>query len=105
GYRLNAREVIHRFVLQHPSLLLTGSIGAGIVIVIGLLCVGLAPEHHSAWLAIALFALLPVTDAVISAAHQLVTVLLPPRLLSKLELRDGGIPDELRTLVVIPTLF
>ena len=37
--------------------------------------------------------------------NQLVTMLIPPRALPKLELREDGIPDEYRTTVVVPTLF
>ena len=37
--------------------------------------------------------------------NQLVATFLPPRVLPKLDLREGGIPEEFRTAVVTPTLF
>src|SRR6202163_1126665 len=56
-------------------------------------------------LVIALAALIPASEIGTSVINQLITLLLPPRLLSKLELRDDGIPEEYMTAVVVPTLI
>ncbi len=51
-----------------------------------------------------ILALVPASDIVVSLIHRLVTDVVPPRLLSKLEL-VRGVPAELRTMVVVPTLL
>src|ERR1700694_5940570 len=56
-------------------------------------------------LVIALLAIIPASEIGIGVINQLITLLLPPRLLSKLELRDDGIPEEYMTAVVVPTLL
>src|SRR5438034_5513540 len=48
--------------------------------------------------------LVPASDIAVSLVHRLVPLLVPPRLLHKLELALG-VPAELRTLVVVPTLL
>jgi cyclic beta-1,2-glucan synthetase len=48
--------------------------------------------------------LVPASDVALSLVHRLVPVLVPPRLLPKLELARG-VPPELRTVVVVPTLL
>ncbi len=47
--------------------------------------------------------LLPASDVAVALVNRLVPVLVPPRLLPKLELTQG-VPPELRTMVVVPTL-
>src|SRR4029079_4498879 len=56
-------------------------------------------------LVIGLIAVIPATEIAISVINQLITMFMPPRLLSKLELRDAGIPEEYMTAVVVPTLL
>ena len=51
-----------------------------------------------------LLALIPASDVAIALVNRLVTALLGPRALPKLALRDG-VPTELRTMVVMPTLL
>ncbi|MCI0407056.1 MAG: glycosyl transferase, partial [Acidobacteria bacterium] len=48
--------------------------------------------------------LVPASDIAISLVHRLVPILVPPRLLPKLDLARG-VPPELRTLIVVPTLL
>ena len=64
------------------------------------------PAARAAWPLVLLFAFIPANDIAVSAMNQLVTAFLPPRRLPKLDLvRHGGVPAELRTAVVVPTLF
>ena len=53
----------------------------------------------------ALLLLLPVSQLVLELLNYLVTRLLPPRSLPKMDLKAFGIPDEFRTLVVVPILL
>jgi cyclic beta-1,2-glucan synthetase len=48
--------------------------------------------------------LVPASDIAVSLVQRLVPLLIPPRLLPKLALASG-VPPELRTLVVVPTLL
>ncbi len=52
-----------------------------------------------------LLGLIPAADIAVNVVNQLVTTFLPPRPLPKLDLYEHGVPAELRTAVVIPTLF
>src|SRR5689334_24520101 len=54
---------------------------------------------------LALIALIPASEIGISVINQLITMLMPPRVLPKLELRDDGIPEGYMTAVVVPTLL
>ena len=52
-----------------------------------------------------LLLLLPANELAVLAVNYLVTPLLPPRVLPKMSFRKGGIPDDCRTLVVVPMLL
>ena len=64
----------------------------------------LAGVRASSVVLLALFGLVPASDLAIALIHRFVTRLMGPRRLPKLELA-GGVPAELRTLVVIPMLL
>src|SRR4029453_19444011 len=51
-----------------------------------------------------LAAFFPVSDLAVALVNRAVMQLLGPRLLPRLELRDG-VPPSLRTLIVVPTLL
>ncbi|MGH7893857.1 MAG: glucoamylase family protein, partial [Candidatus Binatia bacterium] len=58
-----------------------------------------------AWLALlGLLALVPASDLAIALVNRVVTELIGPRRLPRLALRDG-VPPDLRTMVVVPTLL
>ena len=71
----------------------------------GACCGSPGPDARAAWPLVLLFALIPANDIAVSAMNQLLTAFLPPRRLPKLDLAAGGVPAELRTAVVVPTLF
>jgi cellobiose phosphorylase len=52
-----------------------------------------------------LLLLLPASDVAVLAVNYFVTSLLPPQVLPKMSFRKEGIPDDCRTLVVVPTLL
>ncbi len=79
--------VLTALVLSGP-LFLTWRAGAGVPILILL----------------GILALVPASDIAVALIHRLVTAVVPPRLLSKLELAHG-VPADLRTMVVVPTLL
>jgi cyclic beta-1,2-glucan synthetase len=54
---------------------------------------------------LALLLLIPVSQLAIDVVNYLVTRLLPPRPLPKMDFEDSGIPDAFRTLVVVPMML
>ncbi len=105
-YRSPPVEALHRWVLRHPNVVFVGGIVIGTAVAVAAALWLAGAEARSAWLAVALFALLPANDIAVNVMNQLVTAFLPPRALPKLDLeKDGGVPAEFRTAVVIPTLF
>jgi cyclic beta-1,2-glucan synthetase len=104
GYRRGVLEWLHRVALRHPNLVFIGGTLLGTAAAVALLFRGAGPEVWTAPLLVALLALLPALDIGISAVQQLVGAFLPPRLLPRLDL-SRGIPAELRTVVVVPTLL
>ncbi len=106
GYRPGLRERVRRTYLAAAT---AGYLSA-IVLVTGLLLalpVALQVEAGvpARWLvAFALLASFPASTAAIALVNRHVTWVLRPARLPKLSL-DGGIPEGLRTLVVMPTLL
>jgi cyclic beta-1,2-glucan synthetase len=110
GYRPSWRERAHRWVLRHPNVIFVGGMAAGTVAAIAAVLWLGGEAARTAWLAVVLLTLIPANDIALSALNQLVTAILPPRTLPKLELRGDGvgeaaIPPSLRTVVVVPTLL
>ncbi|MGD2135577.1 MAG: protein ndvB, partial [Gemmatimonadales bacterium] len=75
-------------LLLSGPLFLTWSAGAGVRVLVLL----------------GIVALVPASNVAVALVHRLVTALVPPRLLCKLAL-VGGVPEEYRTMVVVPTLL
>lgn len=106
GYRPRPGEAVRRWVLRHPNLVLGGGILVSTVATLfAALWLG-GPAARAAWPVVVLLALLPALDIAIAATHQMVNAFVPPRVLPSLDLRGSeAIPAELRTAVVVPTLF
>jgi cyclic beta-1,2-glucan synthetase len=106
GYRSPLQERVHRWILRHPNGVYVGGMSIGTVLALAAVFWLAGPAAGSAWLLVAVLALLLANDIAISVVNQLIAAFLPPRILPKLDLsRERGIPPELRTAVVIPTLF
>jgi cyclic beta-1,2-glucan synthetase len=105
GYRPTVREAIHRWVLHHPNVVFVGGIVSGTVVALAAVFWMAGVEAHTAWVAVLLLVLIPANDIAVTVMSQLVTAFMPPRTLPKLDFTDGGVPEEFRTAVVIPTLF
>jgi len=108
-YRPPLRQCLRRWVLHHPSPLFLGSIGTlTLGILAGLLAlarIANAPGAGlTAFIVIAGLALLPASELAVQIVSYLVTTMLPPHALPKLSFNDR-IPDEWRTLVVVPELL
>jgi len=104
-YRPTAKEAAHRWVLHHPNVVFVGGILVGTAAALAAVLWLAGPPARGAWPLVLLFALIPANEIAVSVMNQLVTAFLPPRILSKLDLREHGVPAEFRTAVVVPTLF
>ena len=105
GYRPGVGESFHRWVLRHPNVIFVGGIVAGTVAALAAVLWLAGPEARIAWIAVLAVGLIPASDIAVSVMNQLVAAFLPPRVLPKLDLSEGGVPEEFRTAVVVPTLF
>jgi cyclic beta-1,2-glucan synthetase len=104
GYSPAFGERIYRWTQKNPTSLFFGGITIG---TLGALAVVFRAinAHGVASAIILLLALIPASEIGISIMNQLITMLMPPRTLPKLEFRDNGILEPYRTAVVVPTLF
>ncbi|HEX6260040.1 MAG TPA: glucoamylase family protein, partial [Woeseiaceae bacterium] len=84
--------------------LATIAIVSGIILALFLFYSGAADVDVTALLLVGFLVLLPASDLATTLVNRKVTELLGPRALPRLALRDG-IPQDLRTLVVVPTLL
>lgn len=106
GYRPALGERVYRWVLRHPYAVFGGGVFAATLALLWVSWRVAAPASVFALL----LAFIPANDVAINVVNQLVTTFLPPHTLPKLDLSEeatggDGIPAELRTAIVIPTLF
>jgi cyclic beta-1,2-glucan synthetase len=104
GYRPPPLLRLYRWALRHPNLVFGGGVLLGTLVALAALLWLAGPAALAAWLVVILVALLPANDIAVSTVNQLVTAFLPPRILPRLDLSDG-VPADLSTVVVVPTLF
>jgi cyclic beta-1,2-glucan synthetase len=106
AYRPQLAKRIRRRVFHHATLLYLGPI----TIATALLLFGVAAyaRHEGAstraLAAIVLLLLIPAADVAIALAHRVIAWAVPPRRLPRLDFSDR-VPDEARTMVVVPTLL
>ncbi|MGI9140420.1 MAG: GH36-type glycosyl hydrolase domain-containing protein [Gemmatimonadaceae bacterium] len=99
------RERLHRFVLRHPNGTYFGGILVATLAFLALAWKVADPSGTAQQTLLILLSAIAVNDVAINLVNQLVTYLLPPRTIPRMEYREGGIPEECRTVVVVPTLF
>jgi cyclic beta-1,2-glucan synthetase len=105
-FRASFREWLLAATLEHPYAIYFGGLGIAIgTLLIALVAYLWSAGASSALIIIAaLLSLLPASEIAIGLANYLVTLFVPPRVLPKLELREG-IPGNASTFVVIPTML
>ncbi|MDH5275328.1 MAG: glycosyl transferase, partial [Gammaproteobacteria bacterium] len=102
-WRVRAR----RGLLRHATGCYLGGLAvASGALVAGPVMVAAASGAGLPWLiVVAVLLLLPASELAVQTLNFLVTRLLPPRVLPKMSFREEGIPDECRTLVVVPMML
>ena len=105
GYTPTIAEKVERTVHSHPNAVFVG--GLSVLVMLSTLVVMLLIESDAreSMVVLLLLAFMPALDIAVTVLNQLVTALLPPRTLSRLDLNENGVPAAYRTAVVIPTLF
>jgi len=106
GCRETRRYLTLAWVYRHHTAVYAGSIGSftALFFLIIACCIpaGIAPALG---LGLLLVLLIPVSQLAIETVNYLLTRLLPPRPLPKMDFALTGIPDAYRTLVVVPMLL
>ena len=106
GYRPGASRRWRRRILDHPAAFYLGGIAGATALFwagpLWLLTAGGAGP--AVWIAGAAFALLPASTLAVTLVQWILTHVLPPRVLPKIDF-DRGLPRDCRTLVAIPTLL
>ncbi len=105
GYVPTLGETIERAVHRHPNTVFTGGLAALVLLATLSVMLLIESDARESMLLLLLLAFLPALDIAVTVFNQLVTALLPPRSLPRLELHEHGVPHQYRTAVVIPTLF
>jgi len=105
-YRGPWRERLLEWSRSRPNLVYFGSIVAAWCVVAAAFARLAGGATPGAWTLLGVLALLamPVGEVAVGFVNHALTLLLPPRILAKLEFKKG-IPDEYRTFVVIPTML
>ncbi|HXG11673.1 MAG TPA: glycosyl transferase family 36, partial [Gemmataceae bacterium] len=107
SYRPGLGERIRRAILSHPDAFYFGSLGVVLMLLLaGLLAYGGGPAGWAVpvLLLVAAAVLLPASELAVGLVHYLITLILPPRVLPKLDFKDG-VPADCATFVVMPTLL
>jgi len=106
AYRPRIGERALRFVLRHPTISYLGAIGAMTVILVTSLAYYAIVSGASVpgLTAVAILSLVPVSDLATSLVNWIVTLIIKPHPLPKMN-TTSGISENERTLVVIPTML
>ena len=108
GYRPAVGERLIEAIRKYPHTVYFGSITTLMVLLLGLLLfAGMATrESVSPWLWVlaGLAALLPLSDLAVGLTNYVLTLILPPRTLPRLDFKEG-IPRECASFVVIPSML
>ncbi len=96
---------LHRAMLAHADTVYFGGVTLVTLLLLEVAFALVGPAGIGAQIAMLLLAVIPANDIAINIIHQLLTLLLPPRILPKLDFEEAGIPATARTAVVVPTLL
>jgi cyclic beta-1,2-glucan synthetase len=106
GYRARPQAAFVAALRRHPNAVYFGSLTiVAILLLLGVLaCAWAAGASSPALLLAAAAVLLPVSDVAVGLVHYFLTLLMPPRVLPKMDFKEG-IPEDCTTFVVVPTLL
>ncbi|MDR3621262.1 MAG: glucoamylase family protein [Paludisphaera borealis] len=100
-YKTPVRDRVLNWVHAHPRFVYFGAIFIVMAAISAAIVAGTpAPPGFVLGLAV----LIVVSELAVGLINHFLTILLPPKVLAKLEFKDG-VPDAFRTFVVIPTML
>jgi cyclic beta-1,2-glucan synthetase len=106
GYRPRLRRRARQFAFAHATAVYLGSVALMTAVLLGLALAYLQGVHASGWLqaSATLLLIIPASETAIALVQRLAARWVPPRRLPRLEF-TAGLPDDARTIVVVPTLL
>ena len=106
GYRVPWKTKLVRLYMRSAAASYLGTIAVVTALIVALPLLHERKAGVADWglLLLGLLAAVPASDLAIALINRLVTDMLGPRVLPRLELRDG-VTQQLRTIVVVPTLL
>jgi cyclic beta-1,2-glucan synthetase len=104
-YRPTLGERTYRWAKRHPNVVYFGVISLVMLLVYVIVLSITGIESTGYALLTMLLIWIPASEVGVAVVNKLVTVVVPPHILPKMDYRDDGIPAHARTAVVVPTLF
>lgn len=106
AYRPKPGQRFRRFMLRRATPAYLGGVATLTLLMVaaGLWYARLAGASPALLAAAALLLAIPASDVALALVQRLVTATVPPRRLPRLDL-TGGVPEEARTIVVVPTII
>jgi cyclic beta-1,2-glucan synthetase len=106
GYRPRLKARFVSALRRRPNAVYFGSLLAVTALLLAgaLACAHWAGASAAGLALAAAAALLPLSEVAVGLVHYVLTLLLPPRVLPKMDFKDG-IPEDCSTFVVMPTLL
>ncbi|HVQ29205.1 MAG TPA: carbohydrate-binding protein, partial [Vicinamibacteria bacterium] len=105
AYRPRLARRVRRFAFAHATALYLGAIGLLVALLVGLALAGLQGAASPLWRVVAaLLLVLPASEVAMALVQRLAARWAPPRRLPRLEF-SANIPEDARTMVVVPTLL
>jgi cyclic beta-1,2-glucan synthetase len=105
GYRMPFRERVRRRLEKNAAWYISAIVFSTIFLMTVLwLATGSMSNSTLVAALVLIVALFPALDLSVSGVNRFFAFFLPPRILPKMDYKNG-IPDESRTLVVVPTMF
>ncbi len=108
GRRVPWRQRRLRFLYRHPTPLYLGSLTALTGAILGGYLFGALTRGVVSPLMLVVLgalALIPASELALQLLQMWLASLLPPRVLPKMSFEEGGIPEDCRTLVVVPMML
>lgn len=105
GYEPEWTERLYHWARRHPNVVYFGSIVCITLLAISIVFNMVSVSTAGQALALVLLLAIPASEVGVAVVNKLITAVLPPRLIPKMDYRDNGIPDSSLTVVVVPTLF
>jgi len=105
GYKPTLGENVYRWAKHHPSVIYFGVI-VTVTLLVCALVLSIAPITTIGFaLVVMLLLAVPASEVGVAVVNKLVTLIVPPHLLPKMDFHEDGIPNYARTVVVVPTLL